>query len=73
LEDLAVDRTAVLKWIFNRKDWRAWTGFIWLRIGTGGQLSRIQELTYRLHKTQETFRLAEKLLASTQGLLDTVG
>jgi hypothetical protein len=23
-----------IKWILKEQDWRAWTGFIWLRIGT---------------------------------------
>jgi len=73
LEDLVVDRTTMLKWILNKKDWRVWTGFIWLRIGIGGQLSCTQGLTFRLHKMQETSWLAENLTASPQGLLDTVG
>jgi hypothetical protein len=25
-----------IKWIFKKWDVRVWTGFIWLRIGTGG-------------------------------------
>jgi len=28
----------VLKRIFKKWDWRAWTGLIWLRIGTGSGL-----------------------------------
>ena len=36
LEDISVDRRIILKWIFKRWDGEAWTGLIWLRIGTGG-------------------------------------
>jgi hypothetical protein len=25
---------AILKWIFKKWDWEAWTGLIWLRMGT---------------------------------------
>jgi hypothetical protein len=38
LEDPGVDARIILKWIFERLDGRAWTGSIWLRIGTGGGL-----------------------------------
>jgi hypothetical protein len=38
LEDTDVDGRIILKWIFERFDGEAWTGSIWLRIGTGGGL-----------------------------------
>jgi hypothetical protein len=36
LEDLAVDGKIILRWIFRKQDVGAWTGLIWLRIGSGG-------------------------------------
>ena len=36
LEDPGVDGRIILKWIVNNWD-GAWTGLIWLRIGTGGE------------------------------------
>jgi hypothetical protein len=38
LEDLGVDGRIILKWISRKLDWVAWTGLLWLRIGTGGGL-----------------------------------
>jgi len=34
--DPAVEGRIILRWIFRKWDVEAWTGFIWLRIGTGG-------------------------------------
>ena len=36
LEDQGVDGKRLLKWIFKNWDGRAWSGLIWLRIGTDG-------------------------------------
>jgi hypothetical protein len=36
LEGPGVDGRIILRWIFRKWDVRAWTGSIWLMIGTGG-------------------------------------
>jgi hypothetical protein len=36
LEDPGVDGRIILRWIFREWNEGAWTGLIWLRIGTGG-------------------------------------
>jgi len=36
LEDPGIDVRTILRWIFRKWDVGAWTGSIWLRIGTGG-------------------------------------
>jgi hypothetical protein len=37
LEDLGIDRSIILRWIFGKWDGVASTGLIWLRIQTGGR------------------------------------
>jgi len=34
---LGLDGSILLKWIFKKWDEEAWSGFIWLRIVTGGK------------------------------------
>jgi hypothetical protein len=37
-ETPGIDGRMLLRWIYRKWDWEAWTGLIWLRIGTGGGL-----------------------------------
>ena len=37
LGDPGVDGRIILRWIFRKWDVRAWTGSMWLKIGTGGR------------------------------------
>jgi hypothetical protein len=37
-EDLGVDWRKILNWILGKHGGRMWSGFIWLRIKTGGEL-----------------------------------
>jgi len=38
LEYLSIDGRTILIPIFNKRDGEAWTGLIWLKIGTGRRL-----------------------------------
>ena len=38
MNDPGTDGRIILKWILEQRDREAWTGLIWLRIGTGGGL-----------------------------------
>ena len=38
LEDLSVVGRVILKRFLNKSFWRAWTGFVWLKIGPNGRL-----------------------------------
>jgi hypothetical protein len=37
-EDLGVDVKVILKWVLIKQRRRAWTGFLWLKIGPSGGL-----------------------------------
>jgi hypothetical protein len=37
-EDLSIGGKITLEWILREIRWDVWTGFVWLRIGTSGEL-----------------------------------
>jgi hypothetical protein len=43
----------ILKWTCERLDGGAWTGSMWLRIGTGGELLWIRLWTFGFHKMRK--------------------
>jgi hypothetical protein len=45
LEDPVLGGRIILRWIFRQWDLGAWTGSVWLRIGTGGELFLIGKET----------------------------
>ena len=56
---------------YNRSsggEMEAWNGLIWLKTGTGGGLLWMQQWTFGFHKMGIISWLAEKLLASQEGL-----
>jgi hypothetical protein len=48
-----------------------WTGFVWLRIGTGGELLWTRKLTFGFHKMLGIYRMAAQLAASRVVLSST--
>jgi hypothetical protein len=52
------------RWVNNirmdlvKVDGVMWTGLVWLRIGTGGELLRIRYSTFGFHKMLENYRAA---------------
>jgi hypothetical protein len=48
--------------------WGAWTGSIWLRTGTGGELLWMRLWTFGFHKMRGISWVAQDVLASQEGL-----
>jgi hypothetical protein len=68
LEDPGVDEWIILRLIFRKCDVEAWTGSIWLRIGTGTGTCKCGNEPSGSIRCGEFFRLAENRLASQEGL-----
>ena len=68
LENLGIDGRIISKWIL-RSAMEAWSGLVWLRIGTGGRLFLTRWWTFAFHIMQQSSWLAEDPLASQEGLL----
>jgi hypothetical protein len=55
-----MDGWLILSWILERQDEVAWTGLIWLRIGTSGEIS----MNFGFHKMLGNYKMAIQLVAS---------
>jgi hypothetical protein len=48
----------------ERWDWVMWTGLVWLRIGTGGELLWIRYWTFWFHEMLGNLRVASRVVLS---------
>jgi hypothetical protein len=73
LEHLGADGRIILKCILKKPVGRAWTGLIWLRIGTGGGILRPLKWIIGFHKTWGISSLTEELGICSWAVLRGVG
>jgi hypothetical protein len=45
LKDPDVSVRIILRWIFRKWDGGTWTGLIWFRIGTGGEICKFNNVS----------------------------
>jgi hypothetical protein len=67
LDDPCIDEMLILYWFVRKQDGRVWTGFIWLRIWTSGELLWTRQWTFGFHKLLETSWQAKQLLVYPEG------
>jgi hypothetical protein len=63
-EDQDVGGRIIIGWILERWDGVMWTGLVWLRVRTGGEILWIRYWTFGFHKMLGNYRVAEHLVAS---------
>jgi hypothetical protein len=68
-EDPGVDGWIILRWIFRKWDVGAWTGSVWLRIGTGGGHLWMRKWIFGFHKIWGISWIAESRLAYSRRTL----
>jgi hypothetical protein len=57
-EDQDVGWLIILGWILERWDGVMWTGLVWLRLGTGGELLWIRYWTFGFHEMLGNYRVS---------------
>jgi hypothetical protein len=72
LGDLVLNGRVVIKWILKMSGVRVWNAIIWPRIVSNGGLLWTRYLTFGLHEKGRISRLAERVLASQEGMCSIV-